>query len=118
MTADDGLPDRIRLELGSLPDVRLFRNTVGGSPTPYGYVTYGLGTGTSDLIGWRTVTVTPEAVGSSIAIFTAIECKRIGARTDRKRLENQMAFINVVRRSGGLAGMVTSVADARSILLL
>ena len=56
--------------------------------------------GVSDLIGW------------THGRFVAIEVK-----APRGRLtDEQAAFIELVRRSGGLAGVARSVADARGIL--
>lgn len=99
--------------------VRLFRNNVGGLKDATGrFVAYGLGShgnqvvkGPSDLIGWRTITITPEMVGQRVAVFTAIEVKDRGRATPE-----QQAFIAMVRAAGGLAGIARSVDDARSIL--
>jgi hypothetical protein len=43
------------------PDTRIFRNQVGSLPDPRTgrLVTFGLARGSADLIGWRTITVTP-----------------------------------------------------------
>jgi ribosomal protein S19 len=38
-------------------------------------VQFGLCKGSADLIGWKRVTVTPEMVGSTVAVFTSIEVK-------------------------------------------
>ena len=57
--------------------------------------------GVSDLLGW-----------TEGGRFVAIEVK-----ASRGRLtDEQAAFIELVRRSGGLAGVARSVADARAIL--
>ena len=71
-------------------------------------VQFGLCPGSSDLIGWRTVTVTPEMVGKQIAVFLALEVKT----TTGKATAEQENFINAVRAAGGLAGIVRSVDDA------
>lgn len=58
----------------------------------------------SDLIGWRSVTVTPEMVGRKVAIFTAIECKRDGWKftpTDKREIA-QNRFGMMVLAAGGL----------------
>ena len=59
------LQQRIRLELGLRPDLRIFRNQVGQLPDPRTGrpVQFGLARGSADLIGWRTVTITPDMVG-------------------------------------------------------
>lgn len=108
----------IRLYIGEFfRNVRMFRNNVGRYKDGHGnYVTYGLGPGTSDLVGWESVLITPDLVGKIVPIFTAIECKRADARTDRRRLEQQTNFISAVRNVGGLGGFATSINEACEIL--
>lgn len=105
---------RIMLELGALPGIRLFRNTVGEGyqghvvkRTPefvvlenYRYVTFGLGVGTSDLIGW--------AHGR----FLGIECKTPAGKASPE----QMRFISAVLGSGGFAGVARSPDEAFSLI--
>ena len=95
---------------------RMFRNNVGvgwvgkSSPTKDKglYIQdprplkAGLGTGSSDLIGWTTKIVTPEMVGKKIAIFTAIEVKKT---TKSKASQQQLNFIKQVKLNGGIAGV-------------
>lgn len=69
--------------------------------------------GTSDLIGWTTVDITPEMVGRRVAIFTAIETKESGG--GRKR-DGQVNFVEQVRKAGGIAGFAHSPAVAQSII--
>lgn len=71
-------------------------------------VQFGLCPGSSDLIGWRTVTVTPDMVNRKIAVFLALEVKTATG----KATAEQENFINAVRASGGLAGIVRSIDDA------
>lgn len=116
----------IRKALGTISTVRLFTN-----PTSIGYVgklvsrtedrvvleaatqtQFGLCVGSSDLIGWKQITITPEMVGKTVAVFTAIEVK---TETGRLR-EEQCKFIDAVRRAGGLAGVARCTADAHRIL--
>jgi len=59
------------------------------------------------------VTVTPEMVGTEIAVFAAVEVK--AARG--KATEQQKAFIEHIRNAGGIAGVARSVDEAKSILL-
>ncbi len=75
-------------------------------------VRYGLQPGSSDLIGWRTVTVTPEMVGQQVAVFTSIEVK---AASGRLRPE-QRQWLDAVQTAGGIGGVARSVADAVAIL--
>jgi hypothetical protein len=100
----------IWLAVGALPGVRLFRNNQGVATFAGGQrVRYGLANpGGSDLIGLRSVVVTPEMVGQKLAIFTALEIK-----TPTGRMEpEQRNFIDFVQRSGGIADVVRSPEDA------
>jgi len=92
---------------------RLLRNNVGGLYDRTGaFVRYGLGVGTSDLIGWRTVIITPDMLGTAIAQFCAIE-----AKTDRGRpTKEQAAFIAAVRKAGGIAGIARNEQEAKTLL--
>src|SRR6185436_19639048 len=66
--------EEILATCGSLPHVRLFRNNVGVATTANGYtIRYGLMPGSADLIGWRTIEVTPDMVGTKIAQFLSVE---------------------------------------------
>lgn len=112
--AETDLQQRIRLALGTQPNLRIFRNQVGSLPDPRTgrLVQFGLARGSADLIGWRTVTVTPDMVGQRIAVFTSIEVK-----TPTGRLAPaQQHWLQAVRTAGGVAGVVRSVADAISVI--
>lgn len=112
--AETTLQQQIRLALGTHPDTRLFRNQVGSLPDPRTgrLVTFGLARGSADLIGWRTVTITPDMIGQRVAVFTSIEVK---TPTGRIRPEQQ-AWLGVVHGAGGIAGVARSVPDALAIL--
>ena len=112
--AETTLQQQIRLAVGSRSDLRLFRNQVGSLPDPRTgrLVTFGLARGSGDLIGWRTVTITPEMVGQRLAVFTSIEVK---TPTGRLRPE-QRSWLRVVQEAGGVAGVVRSVDDALQIV--
>lgn len=71
------------------------------------WVKFGLGVGTSDLIGWRTRVITTDMVGKSVAIFTAIEVKSQAG----KLTAEQRDFLAAVRASGGIAIEARSVDD-------
>jgi hypothetical protein len=117
VTLETSIMQNIRLQLGGRPDVRLYRNNVGACTDKTGrLVTFGLCPGSSDLIGWRSVTVTPQMVGKRVAVFLSIEVKAPGAYTHPKRLASQLAFLDAVKRAGGLAGMVTSPEQALGAL--
>lgn len=94
-------------------DVRLFRNNVGRLKTKDGrWVQYGLCPGSSDLIGWKMVTIPKEWVGEKIPIFVAIECKSEHGRLTTE----QNNFLNLVMDCGGIAGMVRTLEEARQVL--
>jgi hypothetical protein len=101
----------IRIACGAGP-ARLWRNNTGALKDATGrLVRYGLCPGSSDLIGLRQVTITPDMVGQTLAVFTAIEVKDQGRLTEQQR-----AFITMVQQAGGMAGVARSVDDARRIL--
>ena len=106
------MQQRIRLALGTRPDLRLFRNNTGTLPDPRTGrpVQFGLARGSADLIGYRTVTITPEMVGQRLAIFTSLEVK---TPTGRIRPE-QANWQRAVSSAGGIAAIVRSVDDARN----
>ena len=112
--AETTLQQQIRLALGTHPQTRLFRNQVGSLPDPRTgrLVTFGLARGSADLIGWRTVTITPDMVGHRLAVFTSIEVK---TPTGRVR-PDQAAWMGAVQAAGGIAGIARSVDDATAIL--
>ena len=103
--------NQIRLAL-SRGGTRLFRNNTGALRDQNGrLVQFGLCKGSSDLIGWQTVVITPDMVGKKVACFVAIEIKDKGRAT-----KEQNAFIQRVREAGGLAGVARSIDQAAAIL--
>lgn len=68
----------------------------------------GLCKGSSDLIGWTTVTITPEMFGKRVAVFTALEVKTPTGRTSSEQLN----FVDTVRAAGGLGFIVRSESEA------
>ncbi len=112
--AETDLQQRIRLALGTRSDLRLFRNQVGQLPDPRTGrpVQFGLARGSADLIGWRTITITPDMVGRQLAVFTSIEVK---TPTGRVRPE-QHAWLSAVQGAGGIAGIARSISDASQII--
>ena len=71
----------------------------------------GLCTGSSDLIGWKSVTITPDMVGKRIAVFTAVEVKTPTGRPTQEQLN----FIQQVQNAGGIAGIARNEAEAEFI---
>ena len=97
----------------STGDTRLFRNNTGTLRDQRGRpVQFGLCKGSADLIGYRTVTITPEMVGQQVAVFTSVEVK---TPTSRLRTE-QRAWMETVQAAGGIAGVARSVEDAQRIV--
>jgi hypothetical protein len=94
-------------------DTRLFRNNTGTLKDANGRpVQFGLCKGSADLIGWRTVTITPDMVGTQVAVFASIEVK---TATGRLRPEQQQ-WLDAVQSAGGIAGVARSVSDAETLL--
>ena len=102
---------QVRLQASKLGIVTL-RNNVGVLRDRDGrYVHYGLGTGSSDLIGWKSVTITAEMLGKRHAVFVAIEVKAPGGRAT----DEQVNFLNQVKLAGGVAAIVRSAEELNSL---
>lgn len=126
MSKENNLMKTIQLALGKLPNVKLFRNNTGMGwqgtrlKAPAGVVTLssprpldaGLCKGSSDLIGWTSVVITPEMVGKTVALFTAIEVKNESGRITVE----QQNFIEQVSQAGGIAGIVRSPEFAEKLI--
>lgn len=128
------IQQRIRLAVGSLPHARIFRNSVGQGwvgralrPSGTMNVTVGKGdvvlyearpmtaglcTGSPDLIGWRTVTISPKHVGRRLALFVGIEVKTPTGRTS----EQQANFLAVLQQHGALSGVARNTLEALRIV--
>jgi hypothetical protein len=92
---------------------RLFRNNVGATKTQDGrFIRYGLHTGSSDLIGWRTLEITAEMVGTKIAQFVSVEVKNKNGRPSK----DQINWINTVNNQGGLALVARSKEEAKNAI--
>jgi len=94
--------------------IPLFRNNVGAYKTQEGYyVRYGVGgAGGSDLIGIAPIVITPDMVGKTVGVFTAIEVKT----KKGKPTEKQNKFIRSIKRLGAIAGVARSPAEAIEII--
>jgi len=108
----------VRLAAAREPGVWLGRNNVGvlrdehGRPVRFGLANDSAALNarikSADLIGWRTVTVTPDMLGTRVAIFASLEVKRLGWRyTGTEREVAQAAWRDMVRAAGGLADFTT-----------
>ena len=110
MTNETTLMQRIMLSASKIPGVRLFRNNTGFDKSAK--VRYGLCVGSSDLIGWKTIEITPHHIGRKIAVFVALEVKTESGRPTTEQLN----FIDHVDMAGGHAGIVRSEQDAEGLL--
>lgn len=72
----------------------------------------GLCKGSSDLIGWTPVTITPDMVGRTVAVFTAIETKSRHGRAS----DDQIIFVDAIRRAGGIAGVAFNEGQAVALI--
>ena len=112
MASEQSIQQHIRLAC-STGDTRLFRNNTGTLKDQHGRpVQFGLCKGSADLIGYRTVTITPDMVGQQVAVFLSIEVK---TPTGRIRPEQQ-AWLETIQAAGGIAGVARSVEDALRIV--
>lgn len=69
------------------------------------FMAFGLGTGTSDYIGCKSIIITQDMVGKQIAVFMAVEGKRY---SNGKPDENQAKFIKAIHAMGGIALVVNA----------
>lgn len=112
--------------------LKLFRNNSGVLPNPETNVPVRFGLGneskkinkelkSGDLVGWTPVTITPEMVGKTIAVFTNIEAKAIGFKHRetypvKSREYGQNNFNQLVLNAGGIAGFASCDADVDYII--
>ena len=103
---------RIRIQLSEAGFV-LFRNNSGQYTAHDGSVIrYGVcNPGGSDLLGWKTITITKEMVGQKISQFAAIEVKT----STGKLSEPQRNFLEQVKKSGGIAHVAFGINKLESI---
>ena len=107
----------------------LMRNNQGACIDETGrLVRYGLGNvskkrtdliASSDLLGITKVVITPDMVGKTLGVFTAIEVKKEKWKHDKKldkREKAQKAFIDWVLSLGGIAGFANNVDKLRNII--
>ena len=106
------IQQRIRLACGR-GTVRLWRNNTGALVDQQGrFLRFGLCKGSSDLIGLRSLEVTPEMVGQRLAQFVALEVKTESGTVSTE----QRAFLQLVQQLGGLGAVCRSIEEARTVL--
>lgn len=115
----------VRLALSSVRSV-MFRNNVAKAWVGqivkqdaqtitlayYRPLSAGLHKGSPDLIGWTSVQITPDMVGKTLAVFTAVECKSQSGRISKEQLN----FIEVVQKAGGRAGIARDGNEAINLV--
>lgn len=107
----------------------LMRNNSGCAFDDTGrLVRYGLGNiskqhqeriASSDLIGITQVTITPEMIGQTLGVFTAVEVKKEAWKASKQPTGRELAqlnFINWIRSLGGFAGFANKVDNIKDIL--
>ena len=104
------LMERVLRRLRKDPGLRIRRNLTGTFRSMNGIhtVQVGFGQGSADLIGWRSIVVTPELVGRRVAVFTALELK--GRRTPWQ--PGQKDFLRQAQEAGCIAGMARTLREA------
>lgn len=128
MKSEDEVQQEIQIA-ARYDDCILLRNNSGALKDETGrLVRYGLGNvskehnekiKSSDLLGITKVTITPEMVGQTIGVFTAIEVKREGWKENKKldkRETAQQNFMNWVVINGGYAGFAAGVDKIKEII--
>jgi hypothetical protein len=112
--SEQGVQSAIRLALGKHPGIKMFRNSVGlyQDPKSGSWIRYGLLPGSGDLIGWQTVTITPDMVGQKFARFVSVEVKTPKGVAQ----PDQLLWADNVRKAGGIAVIARSVEDVRFLL--
>lgn len=117
--SESNVQSRVRLAAPAA-GMRLWRNNVGVLTDDRGVpVRYGLANDTKalndrlkshDLIGWRRVVISPPMVGSLIAQFVSLECKREGWRPGESpaREQAQERWAALVVADGGYSRFVTA----------
>ena len=109
----------IMLEASRL-GMRLFRNNRGLFRTLDGErkVRAGLeAAGASDLIGMTPVVITPEMVGQTVAVFTAVEVKKPSWKSPKTETEiQQQTFIDFVNSQGGIAHFLNNAEKLKQVV--
>lgn len=113
------IQQEIRLEVqAAFSSVRLFRNECGTARVevkgqPPRFIRYGLSVGSPDLVGWRSLTITPQMVGKKIAQFVGCEVKTPkGLKRNGKHEQRQNKWIDLINQMGGHAFKATSASEA------
>ena len=127
MNRETLLQNAIMKAIGCIKGLRIFRNNTGTGwagemiRQPNGTdvlvkkampLHAGLCIGSSDIIGWKSVEITPDMIGKKVAVFVALEVKTEYGKTT----EQQINFLKAVKSAGGIAGVVRSENDAKTLV--
>jgi len=130
LTPEQKASEAVRLRAAAW-GVKLMRNNSGVLPDVTGRpVRFGLGNESKrineklksgDYVGWTPVTITPEMVGKTIAVFTNIEVKAKGFKqrehyVEKSREFAQNKFNKLVLSTNGCAGFASCAADVDRII--
>lgn len=127
MQSESAVQTQTRLAMARLGAL-MYRNNIGVAVDASGrHIRYGIANDSaqlnkqiksSDLLGVMPVIVTPEMVGRTVGVFTALECKSSGwhLTPGDERGQAQLRFIELIRSVGGFAGFVTDPADVHRII--
>ncbi|MFZ9514719.1 MAG: VRR-NUC domain-containing protein [Bacteroidia bacterium] len=102
----------IQREVSKNPNVRLFRNQTGCYKLANGqYLHSGLLRGSGDLIGWKTIEITEDMVGKSVAVFTSVEVKTASGKLSPE----QKHWMDKVNQAGGIGLVMRSANDTHEL---
>jgi len=92
-------------QINATPHARVFRNHCGRVQDALGrWHSFGLQPGSADLIGWRSLVITQDMVGRTVAQFLSVEVK---SATGQLR-PDQDRWLQAVTAAGGCARVVWS----------
>ena len=94
----------------------LFKNNVGVAKLQDGTtIRYGLGNGSSDLIGIAPVKITPNMIGETVGIFLSVEVKK-NKKGSYKATEGQKNWLTMVSRRGGFGAVLDDAEKLEEIV--
>jgi len=126
MHEETNIVRRIMLAFSKIKGVKIFRNNTASGwagqshllnngdrviKNPYP-LKAGLCVGSSDLIGFKSIEITPEMVGKSVAVFLACEVKTISG----KATPEQINFIEMVNKNGGIGIIARDEEEAFNLI--
>lgn len=111
---ETALQNRIRIAISSVcKQCTIFRNHCGALKDQRGkMLQFGLSPGSPDLVGWKSLEVTADMVGSRVAVFVGIEIKM----PKEKPRQDQQYWLDNLLAHGGIAGVAHSEDEAIQIL--